>query len=51
MSLPWAERKALLSSLLRAQDDEEQGLALDRVLHGQSAVGKTCLFPLDRLVE
>ncbi|KIM59924.1 hypothetical protein SCLCIDRAFT_1217373 [Scleroderma citrinum Foug A] len=41
MSLPWAERKALLSSLLRAQDDEEQGLALDRVLHGQSAVGKT----------
>ncbi|KAI6169817.1 hypothetical protein EDD17DRAFT_33110 [Pisolithus thermaeus] len=43
MSLSWAERKALLGSLLRVQDDDEEGLALDRVLHGQNVVGKTFL--------
>lgn len=32
----------LLGSLLRVQDDDhEEGLALDRVLHGQNVVGKT----------
>ncbi|KAI6040714.1 kinase-like domain-containing protein, partial [Pisolithus marmoratus] len=41
MSLSWAERKVLLGSLLQAQDDDEMGLALDRVLHGQNVVGKT----------
>ncbi|KAI5994805.1 hypothetical protein EDD15DRAFT_764543 [Pisolithus albus] len=41
MSLSWAERKVLLDSLLRVQDDDEEGLALDRVLHGQNVVGKT----------
>ncbi|KAL4079916.1 kinase-like domain-containing protein [Scleroderma yunnanense] len=41
MSLSWAERNNLLSSLLRTQDDDDQGLALDRVLHGQNVVGKT----------
>lgn len=48
MSLSWAERKDLLSSLLQAHGDDEEGVALDRVLHGQNAIGKTCeSFSLD----
>lgn len=42
MSLSWAERKDLLGSLLQARDDDDEGIALDRVLHGQNAIGKTC---------
>lgn len=42
MSLSWAERKDILSSLLQARDDDEEGIALDRVLHGQNTIGKTC---------
>ncbi|KAH7890532.1 kinase-like protein [Phlebopus sp. FC_14] len=41
MSLSWVERKDLLGSLLQAQDDDEEGLALDRILHGQNTIGKT----------
>jgi hypothetical protein len=43
MALPWTKRKARLSSLLDIQgDDDSEGLALDRILHGQSVIGKTC---------
>lgn len=42
MSLSWAERKALLCSILRTEGEAEEGLALDRILHGQDFVGKTC---------
>ncbi|KAG9309632.1 kinase-like domain-containing protein [Chiua virens] len=41
MSLSWPERKDLLSSLLQAHGDEDEGIALDRVLHGQNTIGKT----------
>ncbi|KAI6015939.1 kinase-like domain-containing protein [Pisolithus microcarpus] len=47
--LSWAERKVLLDSLLRVQDDDEEGLALDRVLHGQNVVGKNVNYDQDRL--
>lgn len=54
MSLSWAERKDLLGSLLQTlgHDDEEEGLALDRILHGQSIVGKTgeCYFVHDGIL-
>lgn len=43
MSAAWRERKSRLNSLLAVDDDEDaQGLALDRILHGQSVIGKTC---------
>ena len=42
MSLSWAERKDLLGSLLNARDDDDEGIAVDRLLHGQNAIGKTC---------
>lgn len=46
MSLPWLQRKQRLASLLKSQGDEdEDGLALDRILHGQSVIGKTCQSP------
>ncbi|KIJ16169.1 hypothetical protein PAXINDRAFT_132796 [Paxillus involutus ATCC 200175] len=41
MSLTWAERKDLLGSLLQTRGDDDEGLALDRILHGQNAIGKT----------
>ncbi|OAX42748.1 kinase-like protein [Rhizopogon vinicolor AM-OR11-026] len=41
MSLPWTKRKTLLSSLLNSSDDDEEGLALDRILHGQQVIGRT----------
>ncbi|KAG1732861.1 kinase-like protein [Suillus paluster] len=41
MSLSWTRRKTLLSSLLNSSDDDEEGLALDRILHGQQVIGKT----------
>lgn len=38
----WFHRKVKLQTLLgNCGDDEEEGIALDRVLHGQTAVGKT----------
>jgi len=43
MSLSWFKRKARLATLLKSQGDEDaDGLALDRLLHGQSVIGKTC---------
>ncbi|KAL1745220.1 kinase-like domain-containing protein [Schizophyllum fasciatum] len=42
MSHSWRSRKARLSELLRSEGDEEaDGLALDRLLHGQNVIGKT----------
>ncbi|KAF5353659.1 hypothetical protein D9758_008628 [Tetrapyrgos nigripes] len=42
MSLSWAQRKQRLQELLRSQGDEdEDGLTLDRLLHGQNVIGKT----------
>lgn len=42
MSLPWFQRKTRLSALLKSRGDEDaEGLALDRILHGQSVIGKT----------
>ena len=45
MSLPWQKRKNRLSYLLNSPEDEDaEGLALDRILHGQSVIGKTGQF-------
>ncbi|KAJ7767977.1 kinase-like domain-containing protein [Mycena maculata] len=42
MSTPWLKRKARLDVLLKTSGDEDAaGLALDRILHGQNAIGKT----------
>ena len=42
MSLPWFHRKTRLAALLKSLgDDDAEGLALDRILHGQSVIGKT----------
>ena len=41
MSLSWTKRKSLLGSLLNSSDDDEEGLALDRILHGQQVIGRT----------
>ncbi|RDB16495.1 Serine/threonine-protein kinase MRCK gamma [Hypsizygus marmoreus] len=42
MSLSWSQRKTRLASLLKSRGDEDaEGLALDRILHGQSVIGKT----------
>jgi hypothetical protein len=42
MSTSWQHRKKRLAVLLQSEDDEtEEGLALDRVLHGQLIIGKT----------
>ncbi|KIY74179.1 kinase-like protein [Cylindrobasidium torrendii FP15055 ss-10] len=42
MSLPWKKRKERLQVLLKSHGDEGQdGVALDRLLHGASVIGKT----------
>lgn len=42
ISSSWSERKARLQTLLDCCGDEEEGgIALDRILHGQSVIGKT----------
>ncbi|KAF7760367.1 hypothetical protein Agabi119p4_11043 [Agaricus bisporus var. burnettii] len=42
MSLSWLQRKTKLASLLKSQGDEDaDGIALDRLLHGQNVIGKT----------
>ncbi|KAI0289257.1 kinase-like domain-containing protein [Russula brevipes] len=42
MSTSWLKRKARLATLLQSTGDEdEDGLALDRILHGQSVIAKT----------
>ncbi|KAI0083854.1 kinase-like domain-containing protein [Irpex rosettiformis] len=41
-TVAWRTRKTRLIELLGAEDDENsRGLALDRILHGQSVIGKT----------
>ncbi|PPQ91059.1 hypothetical protein CVT25_014723 [Psilocybe cyanescens] len=42
MSLSWHQRKNRLALLLKTEgDDDAEGLALDRLMHGQSVIGKT----------
>ncbi|KAI0277555.1 kinase-like domain-containing protein [Russula aff. rugulosa BPL654] len=42
MFTSWLKRKARLGTLLQSNGDEDQdGLALDRILHGQSVIAKT----------
>ncbi|KAJ7220714.1 kinase-like protein [Mycena pura] len=44
MSTPWTKRKARLCALLKTtsdEDEDEAGIALDRILHGQLVIGKT----------
>jgi len=44
MFTSWLKRKARLGTLLQSNGDEDQdGLALDRILHGQSVIAKTGL--------
>jgi hypothetical protein len=59
MFTSWLKRKARLDTLLQSNGDEDQdGLALDRILHGQSVIAKTglsaiflvsCASPSDRV--
>jgi hypothetical protein len=45
MSASWTQRKERLSFLLSSEGDEDaDGLALDRLLHGQNVIGKTSEF-------
>ncbi len=38
----WRTRKTRLNELLGGEGDEDsRGVALDRILHGQSVIGKT----------
>lgn len=42
MLTSWLKRKARLGTLLQSTGNEDQdGLALDRILHGQSVIAKT----------
>jgi hypothetical protein len=44
MSLSWRQRKTRLATLLNGnnQDDEDaEGVAIDRLMHGQNVIGKT----------
>jgi hypothetical protein len=42
MFTSWIKRKARLGTLLQSNGDEvEDGLALDRILHGQSVIART----------
>jgi hypothetical protein len=55
MFTSWLKRKARLGALLQSSGDEdEDGLALDRILHGQSVIAKTgscdCSRPLSDLL-
>lgn len=53
MYTSWRKRKTRLTTLLDTEEDEDaQGLALDRILHGQSVIGKTCetIYNLSRLM-
>ena len=54
-STSWLKRKARLGTLLQSNGDEdEDGLALDRILHGQSVIAKTGMsgiFSLSSLID
>jgi len=42
MSLSWSTRKTRLDVLLKSHGDEhEDGLVLDRLMHGQAVIGET----------
>jgi len=42
MSLSWHQRKARLALLLKiAEDEDSEAEALDRLMHGQTVIGKT----------
>jgi len=43
MSSRWLKRRTCIRELLTisAQDEDEEALAIDRVLHGQNVIGKT----------
>lgn len=42
MSLSWTQRKTRLASLLKSRGDEDaDGIAIDRLMHGQRVIGKT----------
>jgi len=42
MSLSWRSRKERLNVLLKSFGDEDaDGIALDRLMHGQNIIGKT----------
>jgi len=44
MSLSWHQRKSRLVALLKGGGDEDdEGIALDRLTHGQNVIGKTCM--------
>jgi len=48
MSLPWRQRKTRLASLIGSNGDEvEDGTSIDRLMHGQSVIGKTGENPQD----
>lgn len=48
MSGPWRKRKIRLNGLLCEDGDEDaKSLALDRILHGQSVIGKTGVYIFD----
>lgn len=46
--LPWVKRKTRINLLLKHQggDEDAASLALDQILHGQSVIGRTCLYSL-----
>lgn len=47
MSISWSKRKTRLIKLLESGEDEDTvSLALDRILHGQSVIGKTCKYSM-----
>ncbi|TEB15731.1 hypothetical protein FA13DRAFT_1571731, partial [Coprinellus micaceus] len=48
MSTSWRQRKKRLCALVNSRGDEDaDGTAVDRLMHGQSVIGKTCeQFPL-----
>ena len=49
MSPTWANRKSRLVTLLNVKpgDEEEEGLALDRLSHGQNVIGRSGEYGLD----
>ena len=49
MSPTWANRKSRLVTLLNVKpgDEEEEGLALDRLSHGQHVIGRSGEYGLD----
>ena len=46
MSSRWLKRRTRLRELLTTsvQDEDEEALAIDRVLHGQNIIGKTGIY-------